>query len=65
MHKIETPVIKDDEVIVFHYLKISHTIMKVFYLNIYTGELYSIERDITINSKIVINITIAIFIFIL
>lgn len=39
--------------------------MKVFYLNMYTGELYGIERDITINSKIVINITIAIFIFIL
>lgn len=39
--------------------------MKVFYLNMYTGELLDIERDIAINSKIVINITIAIFIFIL
>lgn len=39
--------------------------MKVFYLNMYTGELHDIERDIAINSKIVINITIAIFIFIL
>lgn len=39
--------------------------MKVFYLNMYTEELHDIERDITVNSKIVINITIAIFIFIL
>ncbi len=39
--------------------------MKVFYLNMYTGEFYVSERDTTINSKIVINITIAIFIFIL
>ncbi len=39
--------------------------MKVFYLNMYTGELHDNKRTITINSKIVINITIAIFIFIL
>jgi len=39
--------------------------MKEFYLNMYTGGLHDIERDIAINGKIVINITIAIFIFIL